>query len=119
ARYSASPSMSASLKHRTSAPGTCSDSQTSTVCSLSAARVCAATSSGGSATASTEVVNTTESSPAPAGVATWVPAGTTIVRVAGAESQNVTSVRATLGGNGSTPTRLRKCTYSRSGTWLT
>ena len=62
-------------------------------------------------TRSSTVVKTTPSpSAALVCVITWVPAGTTTGCSSTAESQNVRSVRATDGGNGSMPTMLRKCT---------
>ncbi len=75
-------------------------------------------SSGGEMTRSDTVVNTTGAWSVSPAVATAIPAGTTTSWSSAADSQKVRSHRATPGGNGSMPTRLRKWTYMRSGTWL-
>ena len=64
---------------------------------------------------SVSVENTTPSSPS---VVTSVPAGTTTASSGTADSQKVMRAMAAEAANGLTPTRLRKSTYIRSGTWF-
>ena len=118
-RYRASPSASGDDGKQTADwPGSVRSSQTSVDARCCAFDVCAVVSVGGLTTASAAVENTVASASSRA-VDTSVPSGMRTTRSAGEDSQNVRFARATLGGNGSMPTRLRKCTYMRSGTWLT
>src|SRR4051794_29358378 len=78
---------------------------TSMNCSVLAAReVFAPTRRGGATTRSSTVVKTTGSASVSGVVATAVPAGTRTGVLRMVESQNVSSVEATDGPNGSTPT---------------
>lgn len=64
------------------------------------------------------MAKTTASSRSVRSVATSAPAGTRITSSWGADSQNVTSVRAAEGGNSVMPTRSRKARWFFSGTRL-
>src|SRR5690606_8638132 len=112
------PSRIGEVKHTTAEPGKRRSSVTSVIRSPLASVVAAALNSGCAIVRSFTVVNTTGASPASALVATCMPAGTVTSSGCTADSQNVTGVIATDGGNGSMPSRFKKCVNSLSGTWL-
>lgn len=74
--------------------------------------------SHGTTVSSVSVAKTTASSLSVRAVATSVPVGSRTGSPTGADSQNVTSVRAAVGGNRVIPIRSRKARWFFSGTRL-
>lgn len=111
-----SPGRGASEKHITSLP-----SARSAVRSATGSPLCWTTrclNSQGTTVSSCSVAKTAASSLSVRVVATSVPSGSRIGSSCGAESQNVTSVRAAEGGNSVMPTRSRNARWFFSGTRL-